>query len=185
MTAEKTILAQTDRLILRRFCQCDLQDLYEYLSDEQVVRYEPYQPMSIDETAEDLRFRMSSEEMIAVELKSNGKMIGNVYWGKRGFQAIEMGYVFNRQYWGHGYATESCTALIQKAFSEDTHRIYAECDPENTASWHLLERLGFAREAYHKQNIYFRKDDHGNPIWKDTYVYAMLNEQQDSVKAED
>ncbi len=33
--------------------------------------------------------------MIAVELKSNQKMIGNVYLGKRDFEALELGYVFH------------------------------------------------------------------------------------------
>ena len=37
---EKTI-TETDRLVLRRYSEEDLQDLYEYLSDESVVRFEP------------------------------------------------------------------------------------------------------------------------------------------------
>ncbi len=41
---------ETERLILRRYTESDLQDLYEYLSDEEVVKYEPYGPMSIQET---------------------------------------------------------------------------------------------------------------------------------------
>ena len=61
------------------------------------------------------------------------------------------------------------------AFAAGVHRIYAECDPENENSWRLLERLGFSREAHLRQNVYFWKDTDGNPIWKDTYVYARLN----------
>ena len=30
------------------------------------------------------------------------------------------------------------------------------------------------REAHLRQNIYFRMDDLGTPVWKDTYVYAMI-----------
>ena len=41
---------ETERLILRRYTESDLQDLYEYLSNEEVVKYEPYWPMSIQET---------------------------------------------------------------------------------------------------------------------------------------
>ena len=55
-------------------------------------------------------------------------MIGNVYLGKREFDALEMGYVFNQDYWGKGYAKESCKALIEQAFSGAIHRIFAECD---------------------------------------------------------
>ena len=103
---KKEIIIETDRLYLRRYCKEDLQDLYEYLSDESVVTYEPYRPMSINEVKENLDWRISTDEMIAVELKSNHKMIGNVYLGKRDFESLEIGYVFNKQYWGQGYATE-------------------------------------------------------------------------------
>ena len=40
----------------------------------------------------------------------------------------------------------------------------------------LLEKVGMEREAFFHKNIYFYKDENGNPIWKDTYVYATLNE---------
>ncbi len=167
---------QTQRLILRRFSKRDLQDLYEYLSDAEVVRFEPYKPMSMQQAAENLDWRISTEEMIAVELKDGGKMIGNVYLGKRDFDSLEIGFVFNRKYWGCGYAAESCKLLIDRAFSNGAHRIYAECDPCNTASWKLLEKLGFQREAHLRQNVYFWKDGQGKPIWKDTYVYAILRD---------
>ena len=72
-----------------------------------------------------------TDEMIAAELKNSHKMIGNVYMGKRDFEALEIGYVFNRNYWGNGYAAESCRALIQKAFSKGIHRVYAELN-DNT-----------------------------------------------------
>lgn len=37
-----------------------------------------------------------------------------------------------------------------------------------------MEKVGFKREAYFRQNIYFHKDENGAPKWKDTYVYALL-----------
>ena len=171
----KTIIAETERLILRRYEKEDLQDLFEYLSDKKVVEYEPYKPMTIDETKENLEWRIGTNEMIAVELKSTHKMIGNVYLGQRDFEALEIGYVFNQKYWGNGYAAESCKILVQRAFSRGIHRIYAECDPNNKSSWKLLETLGFQKEAHLKQNVYFWKDEDDQPIWKDTYVYAKLN----------
>lgn len=167
---------ETQRLILRRFRKEDIQDLYEYLSDEEVVRFEPYRPMDLQAVGENLDWRISTEEMIAVELKTTGKLIGNVYLGKRDFEALEIGYAFNRQFWGQGYATESCKALIELAVSRGIHRVYAECDPCNIASWKLLEKLGFRREAHLRKNIYFWKDAQDNPIWKDTYVYGFLGE---------
>lgn len=172
----KTIIAETKRLILRRYRIEDVQDLFEYLSDEEVVKYEPYKPLSFDEAKKNLEWRIGTGEMIAVELKSSHKMIGNVYLGRRDFEALEIGYVFNRNYWRQGYAAESCEVLIQRAFSNGIHRIYAECDPDNKSSWKLLEALGFQREAHFRKNVYFWKDEMGKAIWKDTYVYAKLKE---------
>ena len=86
--ADTTIISETERLILRRYQKSDLTDLYEYLSDPEVVRYEPYKPMSMNETESNLDWRISSDELIAVELKSNHKMIGNIYLGKRDFSSL-------------------------------------------------------------------------------------------------
>lgn len=171
------MIAETERLILRRYKEEDLQDLYEYLSNSKVVEFEPYKPMTMEEVKGNLEWRISTDEMIAVELKETGKMIGNVYLGKRDFDSLEIGYVFHEAYWKKGYANESCKKLIELAFQNGIHRIYAECDPVNQNSWGLLEKMGFEREAYFKKNVYFWKDEQDKPIWKDTYVYAMLNEE--------
>lgn len=170
----KDTILETGRLVLRRYRESDLQDLFEYLSDPEVVRYEPYKPKTLEEAREDLAWRVSTEEMVAVELKSSGKMIGNVYLGRRDFEALEIGYVFNRAYWGQGFAAESCRALIGLAFQKGVHRVFAECDPQNPASWRLLEALGFKREGHLRQNVYFWVDGDGRPVWKDTYVYGLL-----------
>lgn len=165
-------MLETKRLILRRYRAEDLEDLYEYLSDPVVVAFEPYRPVTRQEAKEQLAWRISTDEMIAVELKSNHKLIGNLYWGKREFESVELGYVFHRDYWGKGYAKESCAAWMEQAFQSGLHRVYAECDPQNEASWRLLEALGFEREAHLKENVYFWKDAAGRPIWKDTFIYA-------------
>lgn len=174
----ENLIYETQRLKLRKYREDDLTDLYEYLSDEEVVRFEPYPPFRMDQMQNEIAWRISSDEMIAVELKAERKLIGNVYMGKRDFNAMEIGYVFNRKYWGCGYAKEACEAMIRKAFADGVHRIFAECDPYNPHSWKLLESLGFAREAHLKQNIYFKTDNDGNPIWKDTYIYALLNSSE-------
>lgn len=171
----KSIITETDRLILRRYKESDLNDLFEYLSNPNVVEFEPYKPMTIEEVKDNLKWRISTDEMIAVELKSNNKMIGNVYLGKRDFNSLEIGFVFNESYWKNGYAKESCEKLLELAFDDGIHRAFAECDPNNKNSWGLLERMGFIREGHLRQNVYFFKDENNNPIWKDTLIYSKLN----------
>lgn len=107
------MVAETERLILRRYESRDFDDLYEYLSDPEVVEFEPYKAQTAEETRENLLWRISSEAMIAVELKENGKMIGNVYLGDGDFGSKELGYVFNKKFWHKGYAKEACEQSLK------------------------------------------------------------------------
>jgi RimJ/RimL family protein N-acetyltransferase len=102
---------ESDRLVLRRFTADDWPDLYEYLSDEEVVRYEPYKVFSEDESRREAVRRSSDEAFWAVCLKDDGKLIGNVYFQKQMPEELmtwEIGFVFNSKYHGRGYALEAC-----------------------------------------------------------------------------
>ena len=165
---------ETNRLRLRRYRAEDLDDFLAIFSDPEVVRFEPYAPMTREEAQSALQDRMGTAEFIAVERLSDHTVIGNIYLGQRDFQSLELGYAFRRDCWGQGYARESCEALIDDAFAHGIHRIFAECDPENPASWRLLERLGFSREGHLRQNVYFHTDAEGHPRWNDTFIYARL-----------
>lgn len=169
------MLIETERLILRKFMNTDYDDLYEYLAQLKDDEFEGYPGITYENGREHLAYRVESEEFFAIVLKSSSKVIGNIYCGNRDFESKEVGYIVNKNYQRCGYAYEALKAVMQECFNKGTHRIYAECDPRNECSWRLLEKVGMKREAFFHQNIYFRKDEKGNPIWKDTYVYAMLN----------
>ncbi len=169
------IILETNRILIRKFKKSDWHDLYEYLSDPEVVRYEPYDIFTQDGAKKEASKRSASDSFYAVVLKSNSKMIGNLYFNKQDFDTFELGFVFNRTYQGNGYATESAQALMDHAFEHwYARRIIAMCNPENTNSWHLLERLHMRREGVLLQNIYFRTAPDGSPIWQDTFEYAIL-----------
>lgn len=168
----------TDRLIIRKFEKNDWHDLYEYLSDKEIVKYEPYDVYSENQAKEEAVRRSKDESFYAVCLKENGKLIGNLYLCKGAFDTWELGYVFNRKYQGKGYATESAKALLDYAFKYlGARRIIAMCSRENERSWKLLERLHMRREGLLLQNIYFKTDSNGMPVWLDTYEYAILKEE--------
>jgi ribosomal-protein-alanine N-acetyltransferase len=171
---------ETERLIIRRFLPDDYDDLYDYLSDESVVKFEPYNVYSRGECKREAERRSKLDSFLAVCLKDGGKLIGNIYFKQqepRDLLTWELGFVFNAAYHGKGYATESCMAILHNAFGNNARRVVATCDPKNRASWKLLERLGFRREGHLVRNIYFRKDAAGNPVWKDTYEYAILSDE--------
>lgn len=168
----------TPRLIIRPFLPKDWRDLYEYLSDEEVVKYEPYEVFSEEQCKQEAMQRSKNTAFLAVCLKDGGKVIGNLYFEKQDNDTWELGYVFHAMYQNQGYATESAGAVVDRAFREDgAHRVIALCNPENSASWRLLERLHMRREGHLKRNIFFKRDENGDPVWQDTYEYGILAEE--------
>lgn len=57
------------------------------------------------------------------------------------------------------------------------HRVIALCNPENESSWKLLERISMRREGIFRKEVFFKTTINGQPIWQDTYQYAILKEE--------
>lgn len=176
---------ETERLIIRRFRKEDWQDLYDYLSRPEVVRFEPYDVCTERDAREIAVERSKNDSFYAVALKNEGKVIGNLYFEQiemKAFNTWELGYVFHSGYHGNGYATESCLKLLDFAFSSlDVRRVIAMCNIKNVPSWKLLERLKLRREGYFLQKAFFKRDKEGSPIWNDVYAYAILKAEWGSI----
>lgn len=166
---------ETERLIVRRYTLEDEADVCEYMLQRVDSEFESYPDFTEAKSKQEIEFRSQSDEFYAIELKENHKVIGNVYMGNRDFNSRELGYVLNENYIGKGYGSEASKALVDYFFTQGVHRVFAECAPQNTASWKCMERIGMEREAFFKKNVSFHKDEQGNPIYWDTYVYAILN----------
>jgi RimJ/RimL family protein N-acetyltransferase len=81
-------------------------------------------------------------------LRDDGRLIGTVGTHLQGALDIEIGYWLARSTRGHGFATEAATHVVRAlktAYPE--HLIFAECRAQNTASWRLLERIGFRADG--------------------------------------
>ena len=170
-------IVETERLILRNFEESDYEDVYEFLSQRKADEFEAYPDITYENGREHLEYRVCNDEFVAIQLKETGKIIGNVYFGQRDFESRELGYIVNKNYQRKGYAKEAITEVLKGAFADGVHRVFAECEPRNECSWRLLESLNFSREAFFKQNVYFKKDENGKPVWQDTYVYCLLAER--------
>jgi len=179
----ENVMISTKRLMIRRFTANDAADLYEYLSNPAVYKYEPGDPIDIDEAMRLSRERASTSDFGAMELTNSGKMIGHIYFKQiepLELRTWEIGYIVNPAYQGAGYATEAVAALLRREFEEkNIHRVFAHCNPENPASWKLLERVGLRREGLLRRNIFFRRGPNDEELWTDTYEYAILKEETD------
>ena len=169
---------ETDALIIRNFKLEDEEDLCEYMLQRVHADFEAYSDFTREKGKQVIAFRTNSDEFYAIELKKEHKVIGNVYLGHREFNTRELGYVLNEHYQRQGYGQEACNAAMNEMFQQGVHRIYAETAPQNISSWKLMEKLGMTREAHFRKNVSFHQDAEGNPVYWDTYVYALLNPQE-------
>ena len=110
---------QTARLLIRPFEDTDFDDLYVYHSRPEVALYLYWNARNRSEVKKVLKKRLATTTLrqegdslvLAVELIEKRKVIGDLYlmWRSREHQQGEIGFVFNPDYHGHGYATEAST----------------------------------------------------------------------------
>ncbi len=169
----------TKRLTLRDYVETDLEDIHEYGSDPEVVKYMPFGPNTLEDSQNFLngaivkqREEPRKDYGLAVALKSEDKLIGGCRISKVSEREAHLGYIINRHYWGNGYATEAAKAMVEFAFGElGVHRIYSDCHPENAASIRVLEKVGMVLEGRRRDYMIF----HGE--YSDTLLYSILEHE--------
>jgi len=169
----------TERLNIRNIRATDFDDMYEYMSDEDVMKYESnsFSRESLETFLDEV---IPSNRFFALILKKTNKMIGHIYVGKTNpekFNEYNVGYILNPKYHKQGYCTEAVKVLCKYAFDVlHAHRLTAKCNPENVASWRVMEKAGFVKEGLLRSKVALRNDFIGNPIHTDELIYGMLRE---------
>jgi len=173
-------MIETPRLLIRLFEKQDARALFSYLSLPEVYRYEPGAPISLEKAMELAAERAQGQDFWAVVVKNTKELAGHLFFKQTEppeFLTWELGYIFHPKFHNLGYATESAGALVRYGFEHDyIHRVVAYCNPENIASWKVMEHIGMRREGHLKKNIFFRMAPDGLPLWVDSYAYALLAE---------
>lgn len=163
---------ETERVLLRDFRESDLADLHAIFGDVETMRYvEP--PYTLEKTRGFLLdFCIAQKKAFAAVHKSSGKMIGYVLFKPYGEPEVyEIGWIFHRDFWRQGYASEICGALLNHAFTEmNVHKIFAEAI-DGVRSVGLMKKLGMQLEGVQRSQT---RDHDGN--WSDLYLYGMLRE---------
>jgi RimJ/RimL family protein N-acetyltransferase len=129
------------------------------MADPEIVRHLAIEPLSREDSLRRIflaagQWPIIGMGMWAVELKSNGRMVGHL-----GFFDMErdmtpslagqpeMGWIFDRSVHGQGIAFEACQAALDWAGREfGPVSIPAIISTENVPSMRLAEKLGFVRE---------------------------------------
>lgn len=176
---ELKILPDTAAFQVLRF-YLDNQEIFEKYETDRIPNFytEKFQKMLL-QSEYNLAVKQSLIRFWVYEKGQTDRIAGTVsiHNIKRGFyQSCELGYKFDQQFWGKGYARESISKCIEIIFEElKLHRIEAYVLPENTTSGKLLRKLGFELEGVKRQNVKL----HG--LWRDHELYALLKEEEEKV----
>ena len=155
-------LLATPRLALRQFTEADAQLIYDLDRDPDVTRF----ASKVHDTVEEYRLKIVNQILpyysrnpargfFVVEERETGDFIGwfllrpstdyryatAVGWTKP--EEIEIGYRFQKRFWGRGLATEGGKSLVEIAFDDPTTTAVVACAlVENRASTRVMEKLG-------------------------------------------
>ena len=139
--------ARTPRLLLRPLEASDAFQLVVLTNDPLVAAGVSLlrQPFTMS-AAQDLigLSRMQKGCFASIRSGDDGPFVGCVGAVVRNETDIELGFWLGVPYHGKHYGAEAARAmleLLRNAFPE--RRIVAECPRENSATWRLLQRLGF------------------------------------------
>lgn len=170
--------AETDRLLLRDLAPDDFAQIHEYAAMKEVVRYMEWGPNTEDDTRLFLEESIAANAKIprldfelAIVLKTENKIIGGggIHVSNRANNEGWIGYCFNENYWGKGYATEMATAIVKFGFEElCLNRIFATTAPGNKGSQNVLSKLAMKHEGTMREHKLVRGK------YRDTELFAVL-----------
>ena len=175
----------TERLLLRPLdAERDVAAMHAYRSLEEVCRYVPFVPGTLEDMAERfrnpdrLRSTVGAEGdvlSLAIERRDTGEMIGDLvlFWHSASDGHAEVGYVLHPEHAGRGFATEATAALIDLAVDGGlpVHRVTARLDERNDASAAVCRRLGMRLEATYVDGEWFKGE------WTTLLVFAVLDRE--------
>lgn len=145
---------KTERLLLKRPEFADAHDIFQrYASDEEVCQYLAWpRHVTMDDTNAFIEFSQSEWERwpagpYLVYLAANNSLIGSTGLAFETPRRASTGYVFAKDSWDKGFATETVSAMKLLATSLGTQRLSAFCHPDHRASRHVLEKSGFLLEG--------------------------------------
>lgn len=168
---------ETERLLLRRLNEGDVDEVFAMRSNPDVMKYIP---RPIAKTKEDALEHINMIEAKIIEntginwgitIKGNPKIIGIIghYRIQPENYRAEIGYMSLSEHNGKGYITEAIKAVVEYGFEQmKLHSIEAIIDPGNIASERVLQKNGFVKEAHILENEFWE-----GRFW-DTVIYSLL-----------
>jgi len=185
----------TERLVLRDFVPADWRAWHGFAQRRVFWRYllpmhwNPTPDRSqafVREMAKSAEEEPRREFCLAALHGGEQRLIGGVYLGVSRIASweAELGYWFDPERHGQGYATEAARCVLVHGFRQlRLHRVWAQADVDNHPSWRVMEKLGMRREGRLRLSERRPNDGPGNNgagRWGDGYLYAVLAQEFDA-----
>lgn len=172
-------IIETDRLILRRITNDDVNEVFELRSNPETMKYIPRPLVKTTEDALE-HIAMIEEKIVentginwGITLKGNPKVLGIIGYYRlqpENYRA-EIGYMLLPEFHGKGIITEAVNRLITYGFNNlKLHSIEAVIDPENFASEKVLQKCHFIKEAHLKESEFY------DGKFLDKVIYSLLSQ---------
>lgn len=156
-------MIESDRLVLRPIAITDVDDLFEYQSHAEIVRYIPWPERTREQVIEAAEKTLATGKMdlkedgdflvLVWEIKSGqfqGKVIGQSNIGLKSTidGVADIGWVTHQDFQRQGYAFEATSSLMEFAFKNfPIRRLIADIDTRNPESAAMAMKLGMRREG--------------------------------------
>lgn len=149
------IILETDRLILRKYNETDIDDYFEYIKREDVgprIGFKPY--TSKQDALERLKYETTKSFHFGIVLKKQNKVIGSIELMNCKTErysnlkiedgAKEIGFMLSPSFWGLGIMPEACKAILKFAFENlYVPAVYIGHAESNPQSARVQDKLGF------------------------------------------
>jgi ribosomal-protein-alanine N-acetyltransferase len=141
----------------------DAEKVHKYASDKDVKRFIGWRLMlALKETCEYIEEMLRRENAgthlyASIVLKETEEIIGTamIFNFDKEANKAEVGYVFDKDYWGKGYGAENVALITNFAFETlKLHKLYANVVDTNFGSARVLEKNGFMLEGRFKDHYY-------------------------------
>ena len=174
----------TTRLQLRLIEPRDWPAVHSWGGDANACRHQPWGPNTVAQSQEFTTAAVAAShsapctrKVYIARLDDDAVGCAELKIRSRQHAQGEIQYIVHPRLWGRGIGTAIARALLRSGFEDDRlHRIYATCDPDNTASTAILRRLGMSYEGRMRQVI--RVDGH----WRDRLKFSMLTHEHCEVR---
>lgn len=147
---------ETERLLLRRYKETDIDAIYDIITDERLSKYIKFPNLTREEELECIKVwieeaDISKYEKWVIERKSDSSVVGNIDVNTvvEKHNYCNVGYTIRYDYWGNGYASEALKAVSDHLLNNrGYYLVECSCNELNKQSSKVMLKAGFKKDGY-------------------------------------